>query len=253
MTSKPEDLLIVGGRIYPMDGGALAVDAALLRDGRVAALGDRHEVQRVAPRGTKTLDLRGAVAVPGLIDTHPHLLHYGTLEAPLIRIWDCNDHDQIVAKIAEAARGRPAGEWLQATPVGEPHFFFRRSYRELKERMLPDRRVLDRASTQHPIVIQAWAPVRPSCMAFNSMALQRLGITCETPERVGNVWIDKDASGEPTGLVTGSVVNYYGFDAFGAQLWCGIPFLSFDHLIPGTAAAIAAYHRQGSRQSTRTT
>jgi predicted amidohydrolase YtcJ len=246
MSDQPtEDLLIYGGRIYPMDDADGVVEAALIRDGRVAATGERGAVQRAAQPGTRTLDLRGAVAVPGLIDTHPHLLHYGTLEAPLVRIWDCSDHEQIVARIGEAARGRPAGEWLQATPVGEPHFFFRRSYRDLKERILPDRRVLDRASTQHPIVIQAWAPVRPSCMALNSLALQRLGITRETPERVGNVWVDKDASGEPTGLLTGSVINYYGFDAFGAQIWRGLPFLSFDHVAPGTQAAIATYHRQG--------
>ncbi len=247
MTSEPEagDLLIQGGRIYPMVDADGAVEAALLRDGRVVAIGERAAVQRAVRPGARTLDLDGAVALPGLIDGHPHLLHYGTLEAPLIRIWDCSDQEQIIARIAEAARAHPAGEWLQATPVGEPHYFFRRSYRDLKERILPDRHLLDRASAEHPIVIQAWAPVRPSCMAFNSMALKRLGITRETPDRVGSVWIDKDADGEPTGLVTGSVINYYGFDEFGAELWRGLPFLSLDHVVPGTEAAIAAYHRQG--------
>jgi predicted amidohydrolase YtcJ len=228
-----------------MDDADTVAEAVLVHGGRVAAVGSRREVERMARPGAETLDLDGAVAVPGLLDTHPHLLHYGTLEAPLVPIWTCRDHDEIVARLAERAGQVPPGEWLQATPVGEPHYFFRRSYRDLNEGVLPDRRVLDRASARHPIVIQAWAPVRPSCMALNSMALHRLGITRETPDRVGNVWIDKDAAGEPTGLLSGSVINYYCFDALGEKLWRGIPFLSFEHLLPGTVRAIEAYHRQG--------
>jgi predicted amidohydrolase YtcJ len=202
-------------------------------------------VEQIAHPGTATLDLDGAFAIPGLLDTHPHLLHYGALEQSLIKIWDCRNHDEIVARIHERAGQQRPGEWLQTTPVGEPHFFFRRSYRDLNEGILPNRWVLDRTSTHHPIVIQAWAPVRPNCMAFNSLALQRLGITRDTPDRVGNVWIEKDASGEPTGLVTGSVINYYCYDPFGEQLWREIPFLQFDQLIPGTTTAINRYHQQG--------
>ncbi len=145
MTSA--DLLIENGCIYTMDDAGAVVEAVLVHDGRVVAAGSRTDVARMARPGTATLDLAGAFAVPGLLDTHPHLLHYGLAEAPLVKIWDCRDH----AEIAERARHRPPGEWLQATPVGEPHF--RRSYRDLKEGILPDRLVLDRASTRHPIVI----------------------------------------------------------------------------------------------------
>jgi hypothetical protein len=40
-----------------------------------------------------------------------------------------------------------------ATPVGEPHYFIRRSYRDLAEGTLPDRHVLDRATGDHPVWI----------------------------------------------------------------------------------------------------
>ncbi len=110
---------------------------------------------------------------------------------------------------------------------------------------MPDRRALDRASSKHPIVIQAWGPVRPSCMSFNSLALRELGITRESPDRTGNVWIEKDADGKPTGRVTGSVSNYYCYDDYGQQLWRGIPFLRNEFLVPGTLTAIGLFHRQG--------
>ena len=243
--AEDSHVLIHGGPVYTMDARDSRAEAVLLSHGRVAAVGTRKDVEAMAPRSTKRLDVQGAAVLPGLIDTHPHLMHWGTLEQSLIDIRDCRDHAGIVARIAaEAGRTRP-GEWLQTTPVGEPHFFHRRSYRDLEEGALPDRTVLDKASTAHPIVIQSWAPVRPGCMAFNSLALKKLGIGRDTPDRLGNVWIDKDAEGEPTGIVSGSVTNYYAYDEEGSRIWRKIPFVKFDHLAPGTLGAIRQYQAQG--------
>jgi predicted amidohydrolase YtcJ len=240
-----QDLLIHDARIYTMDTRDTIAEAVLISRGRIAAIGSRNDVEQVSPRNSCRLNAQGASIVPGLLDTHPHLLHYGSLEEPLIKIWDCRNHEEIIAKIADRARREPEGEWLQATPVGEPHFFHRRSYKDLTEGLLPDRRALDKASDKHPIVIQAWGPVRPSCMSFNSLALRKLGITRESPDRIGNVWIEKDADGEPTGRVTGSVSNYYCYDDYGQQLWRGIPFLKNEFLVPGTQTAIGLFHQQG--------
>jgi predicted amidohydrolase YtcJ len=131
------------------------------------------------------------------------------------------------------------------TPVGEPHYFIRRSARDLKEGELPMREALDRATRRHPVVIQAWAPSLPNTIAFNSLALERLGLTRDTPDRVGNVSIEKNASGEPTGRLHGSVTNYYNNEPFANELWLKIPFLQYEHLVPGTKRAISAYHRLG--------
>lgn len=239
------DLLISSGNVLTMDDGDRRAEAVLVRDGAIVAVGTEREVKDSARAGFQRLDAAGATALPGLLDTHPHLLHYGSIEEDLIRIWDCQDHDEIVATIAKRAATETPGTWLQTTPVGEPHFFHRRSFRDLKEGVLPDRWALDRASTDNPIVIQAWGPVRPSCMAFNSAALRELEITRDTPDRVENVWIEKDGDGEPTGRITGSVTNYYAYDSFGERLWRKIPFLDYEHLVPGTLTAIAQYHRQG--------
>jgi predicted amidohydrolase YtcJ len=240
-----QDLLIHDARIYTMDPRDTIAEAVLISKGRIAAIGSKKDVEQVTPRNSRRLNAQGASIVPGLLDTHPHLLHYGSLEEPLIKIWDCRNHEEIVANIADRARREPEGEWLQATPVGEPHFFHRRSYKDLTEGLLPDPLALDKASSKHPIVIQAWGPVRPSCMSFNSLALHELGITRESPDRIGNVWIEKDAGGEPTGRVTGSVNNYYCYDDYGQQLWRGIPFLKNEFLVPGTQTAIGLFHQQG--------
>ena len=224
-TVEDQDLLIYDARIYTMDAHDTIAEALLITRGKIAAVGPKKYVETLAPRSWRRLSAQGATIVPGLLDTHPHLLHYGSLEEPLVKIWDCRSHEEIVGRIGQRAEAEPDGEWIQATPVGEPHFFHRRSYKDLAEGLLPDRWSLDKASTKHPIVIQAWGPVRPSCMSFNSLALGELGINRHSPERIGNVWIEKDAKGDPTGRVTGSVTNYYCYDPYGEQLWRGIPFL----------------------------
>jgi predicted amidohydrolase YtcJ len=95
------------------------------------------------------------------------------------------------------------------------------------------------------VVIQAWAPALPNVIAFNSLALTRLGLTRDMPERIDNVWIETDAAGELTGRLHGSVTNYYSNDAFANSLWLKIPFLEYEFLIPGTKTAIRASQRQG--------
>jgi predicted amidohydrolase YtcJ len=183
--------------------------------------------------------------MPGLVDTHPHLLHFGAFAEPLVDLSDARDHDDIVARIARRAAATPAGDWIMATPVGEPHYFLRRSWRDLAEGTLPDRRVLDRATRVHPVFIQAWAPVIPNVCALNSTGLAALGLGRDTPERVDNVRIEKDAHGQPTGLLTGSVNNYYTNDPFMNGLLRQLPLLQPAAVLPGTRRAMAAYNRLG--------
>lgn len=243
--SNQAQLVLYGGKVHAFDGRAGEADAVCIADGRVTAVGKRADVLGAASSGAQRIDIRGATIMPGLIDTHPHLLHYGSLQRPLVDIADAADHAQIVGRIARRASRTPEGDWIMTTPVGDMHYFIKRSFKDLAEGDLPTREVLDRATSVHPVVIQAWAPRLPNAIAFNSLALELLGIGRETPERVGNVWIEKDAQGFPTGRLRGSVTNYYNNDRFANELWLKIPFLKYEHLEPGTREAIAAYHKVG--------
>lgn len=239
------DLLLTNGRVRTCDTGGQIVDSVLIRQGRVEATGARDEL---APRakGARIIDAHGAVVLPGLVDTHPHLLHYGSLEEPLVDLLSAVSHSDIVHRLAKRAKGTPAGEWIMATPVGEPYFFIRSSYKtQLMEGELPDRHTLDQASVEHPIVVQSWAPTLPNIIAFNTCALERLGLNRDLPDRIGNVWIEKDSDGELTGRLTGSVCNYYNNDEFANSIWRQIPMLEYNNLIPGLKTATSRYHAMG--------
>lgn len=190
-------VFIHNAKIYSFDENDFTADSILIQAGRVAAIGHHSDLIDLTDGATETFDLRGAAVLPGLIDTHPHLLHFAPRQAPLVDISDAISHDEIISRIAARARTAPAGDWIMTTPVGEAHYFIRRSYKDLAERELPMRQVLDRASSRHPVVIMAWEPNIPNVVAFNSLAMATLG-TRELPDQVHGVIIEKDAAGEPT-------------------------------------------------------
>jgi predicted amidohydrolase YtcJ len=241
----PQNLLIKGGRVLVLDGKTPAAEAIVLRGGRVAGVGSLDAMRILAGSAAEHMDVRGCTVMPGLVDTHPHLLHFGVMSYPLADLADATNHADIVERIRECAAERRPGQWVMATPVGEPHYFLRRSYRDLEEAELPDRHVLDRATSDHPVMVQAWAPVIPNVCALNSPGLAAVGISRETPDRVENVWVEKDRRGEPTGILRGSVNIYYTNDPFMDSLLKDLPLLDPDAAFPGTKKAMNEYNRMG--------
>ena len=239
------EVAYTGGEVL-LNGGAETAEAVLVHDGRVAAVGTTADVLRAAGPHVERQHLDGATVIPGLIDTHPHLLHFAAFKAPLVDISGARNHDDILDAIRRKADQTPKGEWIMTTPVGEPHYFHRRSYRNLAEGSLPESHVLDRATRDHPVMIQAWAPVTPNVCAMNSAALAAVGIGSSTPDQVSRVWIDKGEDGTPTGILRGAVTNYYNFDPFFLELLERMPPLIQPDLVPPAfMQAMADYNAFG--------
>jgi predicted amidohydrolase YtcJ len=111
-----------GGRIRAMDDRVRGDATALVvRDGRVVACGSDDDMKSAAGAVATVVELDGATVLPGFVDTHPHLFHFSLLEYPLVKLWDAANYDDIVRRIRERAAATPAGQWIMATPVGEPH------------------------------------------------------------------------------------------------------------------------------------
>ena len=225
------DIAYIGGEVITGINGETS-EAILVRDGRIAVVGSESEVLQAAGSAIERQDLHGATVIPGLIDTHPHLLHFAAFKAPLVDIGRARSHADILGAIRAKAQHTPKGEWIMTTPVGEPHYFHRQSYRDLAEGVLPGRWLLDSAAPDHPVMIQAWSPVLPNVCAMNSAALATVGIDRSTPDQVSHVWIEKDPAGEPTGILKGAVTNYYNFDPFFLSVLDRMPPLIQPDLVP---------------------
>jgi predicted amidohydrolase YtcJ len=214
MTNKLRRTLLFGGPVVTQNARRETHEALVLEGGKVLATGKLADMRTLAGARAREVDVQGASVLPGLIDNHPHFLHFGSFEEVAVVLHDARNHEDILARIRERAAVTPRGQWILTTPVGEPSYFIRRSWRDLPEGRLPNRHELDSAAPDHPVWIQAYAPLVPNVGAMNSMALHVLGFTRELPDRVGDVWIEKDATGELTGLFRGNVTTYYNGDEF---------------------------------------
>ncbi|OBJ43434.1 hypothetical protein A5630_18950 [Mycolicibacterium mucogenicum] len=234
--------LIRSSKILTFDETVPVAEAVLIEDGVIREVGAFAEL---AQGDVQIMDAGDAVVMPGLIDTHPHVMHFGALRGGLVDLSDAVDHADIVERIRARAAETPAGEWIFCTPVGEAHYFIRRSWRDLAERRLPDRHVLDRATSAHPVLIQAWAPRTPNIVAFNSAGLRAVGLTDFIPDQVCDVEIDKDEDGRLTGILRGPVNNYYTYDPFWGQILLKLPPLNPAHAIPGVVEEMARFSANG--------
>ena len=237
--------LIHGGSVVPCDGTTPEQEALVLGNGKILGVGALDAMESLAGKDAIRVNVGGATVLPGIVDTHPHAMHFTTLALSVVDLSDAKNHEDIVTRIKKRAAVTPKGEWIMCSPVGEAHYFARRSYRDLDEGHLPDKELLDKASSEHPIMIQAWAPRLPNVVAMNSMALQELGLTWHTPSRVCNVWLESDRHGELTGIVRGSVTNYYTHDPFWMQIWDKLPKPPDETWEHGGRAGMAAMNALG--------
>ncbi len=242
MDAQAPAVAYVGGAVR-LDEDTV-VEALVTRGGRVVAAGARDAVLARHP-DAEEVDVSGLVVAPGLVDTHPHLLHFGAWRAPLVDVAAARSWADIASAVRARAAVTPPGTWIMTTPVGEAHYFVRRSHRDLAEGRLPDAAALDAATAAHPVLVQAWAPVVPGHAAVNSAGLAALGIDAGTPDRVEGVTVEKDAAGDPTGRLSGAVTNYYNHDPFWSALWPRIPYLQPDAIPGGVLASMAEHNGMG--------
>ena len=186
------DLMVVGAKVYTMDGAMPRAEAFAIKDGRFVAVGRTSDIKPLAGRRTATIDAREMTIVPGFIDCHNHAggttLLYEVLvgnpfEVEFVTI------DSIVEKLHAKARATPRGAWVEG-------YFFDDT--KLKDKRPLDAHDLDRVSTEHPVAVHH----RGGHTSFyNGKALELARVTVSTPNPPGGTF-DKDASGALNGRVT---------------------------------------------------
>jgi predicted amidohydrolase YtcJ len=183
------DLVLHGGTIHTMDARRSVVPALAVRDARIVALGGDAEMRALAGPGTRQFDLGGRAAIPGLFDSHNHLLEVGA-KLSTIRLDECQSVEEMVELVRQRARETPPGEWIVGQGWNEGYFVDGR---------LPTRRDLDPATGEHPVILMRFF----NTDVVNSVALRLADIDRGTPDPEGGR-IERDADGEPNGLLRAS-------------------------------------------------
>lgn len=214
----PNKVLIRGGTIYTFDPAHPVVTALYAEDGRIVAAGDDADLRLQFGRpGVAVIDLEGGVAVPGLTDSHVHLLGVGQRLSRL----DLSGAPTLAAlleRVRAAAARTPPGKWIVGVGWDESH---------LLERRPPTRDELDWAAPNHPVLL---VRICTHAAVANSAALRLAGITAQTPDPPRGR-IVRDGRGRPTGLL---------LEAARWQVERAVPPPTEDELVAMLRAAVRA-------------
>jgi predicted amidohydrolase YtcJ len=184
------DLIVHHAKIISIDRHNTIFEAVAVQDGRIIALGPDEEIFKLArPGKTRVIDAEGHPILPGLYDSHVHLLAAAASEisAP---IPEFKTLQNAFDYIKEKAKALPESDWIVV-----PYAFPTR----LKEMRFPTRAELDAADSKHPVFYHA-GPAG----VVNSKALEVSGITKATANPPGGIVVKDPATGEPTGMLRGS-------------------------------------------------
>jgi predicted amidohydrolase YtcJ len=195
-------LVLRHGKIITVDRDFSIAEAVAIEGGTILHVGRSAEMQPFIGPETRVIELHGACAIPGLIDTHAHMDREG-LKDLFPSLAGAQSVQGIVDIIAREVAIKPPGEWLVTAPLGTPPYHFDVATM-LAENRVPTRWDLDAVSPDHPVYIQAiwgywgWPPL---VSVLNSRALERCGITRHTQPPWEGVEMLKDSHGEPTGII----------------------------------------------------
>ncbi|WUJ73910.1 amidohydrolase [Kribbella soli] len=189
--------LYLNGKVVTVDGGFSIAEAFAVTDGRFTAVGSNDEIREL---GGPVVDLGGRTVVPGFIDAHSHTVHVAVESLGEPNLTGLTSIAAIVERIGEVAAETEPGAWISTTALGTPTYYFDVPD-GLVERRWPTRADLDVVAPNNPVHIPT-PPFWPHPAILNSAALRELGITRDTPDQPG-LRIERDAGGEPTGVVHG--------------------------------------------------
>ena len=176
-------IALVSGKVFP--GKGEEYEAILVSGDQILGLGSSAKIMALAGPDAQIVDLGGRRVIPGLVDSHNHVLSGATLLSG-VNCFGLSSIDELKQAVAKKAAEVGPGEWVLGAGWIESQF---------KENRMPNRKDLDEAAPHNPVLLVRLFAVT----AANSLALQKAGIGKGFAPSTGRV--DLDDSGEPTGIL----------------------------------------------------
>ncbi|KTT49483.1 amidohydrolase [Pseudomonas oryzihabitans] len=187
-TMQHADLILHNGKLHTVDPERPEATAVAIRDGVFIAVGSDSAAMAHRGPATQVVDLRGRRAIPGLNDSHLHLIR-GGLNYNLELRWEgVPSLADALRMLKDQAERTPAPQWVRV--VGGWNEF------QFAERRLPTLDELNQAAPDTPVFILHLY----DRALLNRAALRVVGYTKDTPNPPGGE-IQRDARGEPTGML----------------------------------------------------
>ncbi len=186
--SQSASLILTNGQFHTLDSEAPLAEAVAIKDGKIIAVGNESWVMSFASGETQRVDLKGHTVIPGLNDSHLHLIR-GGLNYNLELRWEgVPSLADALLMLKEQALRTPSPQWVRVVG-GWTEFQF-------AERRMPTLEELNEAAPDTPVfVLHLYDRA-----LLNQAALRAVGYTKETPNPPGGE-IMRDRNGNPTGML----------------------------------------------------
>ena len=160
----------------------------VVEDGKIVATGASDDLQREHGAGAEVIDLKDRTVIPGLNDSHLHVIR-GGLHYNMELRWDgVPSLADGLRMLKEQAARTPAPQWVRVVG-GWTEFQF-------AERRMPTLEEINAVSPDTPVfVLHLYDRA-----LLNAAALRAVGYTKDTPDPPGGE-IQRDRHGNPTGML----------------------------------------------------
>jgi len=183
-----QDLILVNAKVTTLDRENPVADAVAIRDGKFLAVGTEGEVRATAAPNAKVIDARGRRLIPGLIDSHIHVIRGGLNYNMELRWEGVPTLADAMAMLKKQAENTPPPQWVRVVGGFTEHQF--------AEKRLPTLDEINAAVPDTPVFILHLY----DRALLNAAALRAVGYDRNTPNPPGGE-IMRDAQGNPTGLL----------------------------------------------------
>jgi predicted amidohydrolase YtcJ len=185
-TRAPADLIVTNARIYTVDEAHPSAQALAVKDGRFLFAGSEREAMALRGPSTRVIDAGGHTVIPGMVDAHAHLLGLGEALRQ-VDLTGTRSYDEVVARVAAAAKGQPAGKWILGRGWDQ---------NDWADTRFPTHDALSRALPDNPVYLTR---VDGHAGLANAAAMRAAGVTAKTADPRGGR-LERDAAGTPTGV-----------------------------------------------------
>ena len=182
------DLILFNGRLHTVDREKPQASAVAIKDGKFIAVGNDAEAMAYKGSSTQIIDLKQRTVIPGLNDSHLHLIR-GGLNYNLELRWEgVPSLADALRMLKDQADRTPTPQWVRV--VGGWNEF------QFAEKRLPTLEEINQAAPDTPVFILHLY----DRALLNRAALRAVGYTKDTPNPPGGE-IQRDKFGNPTGML----------------------------------------------------
>jgi predicted amidohydrolase YtcJ len=182
------DSVLRNGSFTTLNRSNPEAQAVAIKEGRFVAVGSERDAMAMAGSSTKVIDLKGRRAIPGLIDSHLHIIRAGLNYNMELR-WDgVRSLADAMAMLKRQVAVTPPPQWVRVVGGFTEHQF--------ADKRLPTIEELNAVAPDTPVFILHLY----DRALLNAAALRVVGYTKDTPNPPAGE-IVKDAAGNPTGLL----------------------------------------------------